>query len=124
MANLQHKICNKKLQKIKTRLICLGSSVFFLANQMLPVASAMTNNDSNLFATANSDDIQTLRSYFAENKADSFIPMNLISKNFELTDYEMLLMSELIKKDVSSRIKNDNEKIDAIKDLVDLQNTL
>ena len=123
MANLQHKIYNNKRKTLKQQLICLGSSIFFLTNQMLPIALATPSNniDSKLFSSASSEEVQSIRKYFTENKTDSFIPMNLLSKGYNLTEYEILLTSELVKKDVSSKIKNESEKIDAIKDIVDLQ---
>ena len=123
MANLQHKIHNNKIKNIKKKIICLGSSIFFLTNQMLPVAlaSPSSNIDSKLFSSASTEEIQTVRKYFTENKTDDFVPMNLLSKGYDLTEYEMLLVSELVKKDVSSKINNENEKIDAIKDILNFQ---
>lgn len=124
MANLQHRIYNNKIKKVKQKIICFGSSIFFLTNQiMLPVALASPSDsiDSKLFSPASAEEVQTVRQYFTGDKTDSFIPMNLLSKGYDLNEYELLLASEFVKKDVASKISNDNEKIDAIKDLVNLQ---
>lgn len=111
-----------KKQNAKKKLLCLGSSLFFLSNQFAPIALAADTQNTNFTAPASAEDIQTLRKYYTEKSSDAFIPMNLISQDFKLNEFEVLIMSEIIKQDLVNRASNKETQDAAISDLVDLQN--
>ena len=55
-----------KKQNTKKKLLCLGSSLFFLSNQFAPIAFAADIQNTNFTAPASAEDIQTLRKYYTE----------------------------------------------------------
>ena len=108
----------KNTETLIKKILCLSSSAFILSNSFAPFVYA----ESNLFQQANDEDIKILKNYFTTGQSNVFLPMNLLEKDFSLNKYEVLLMSELIKQDIEKRVKNENEKNEALRDLVDLQN--
>ena len=107
----------KNFKKIK-KALCLNFSALILSNTFAPFAYA----ENNFFQQANEDDVKILKKYFTTGQSNDFLPMNLLTKDFSLNKYEILLMSELIKQDIEKRVRNVNEKNEALKDLIDLQN--
>ena len=107
--------------KIAKKLLCLSSSIFLLSGQLAPVAYAASEGND-ILNLASDEDIGVLKSAYQNKQTTLPLPTALLSKNFSLNKYEVLVMSELIKEDISSRIKNESEKADALRDLIDLQN--
>ena len=86
-------------RKAKKKLLCLTSGLFLLSNQFAPLAmAASTQESNNIMQTVESEDIQVIRQMYTDGYVDSYIPMNLISKDYSLTRYEMIMMSETVKK--------------------------
>lgn len=119
MANIRQKIHDNKTKRQKERLVCLGSAFFFMSSAYTPVV-AMASPDT-LQQNASTEDISTIKKYFASGQVKETILANLLAKNFELTNYELLLMSEIIRQDIVARTQNETQQADALRDLVDLQ---
>ena len=124
-----HKSKNKKhLKNIRNKAICLSSTLVFLGNQfIIPIAHAeSTNNNadlSNIFSNnIDNSDISLLKGYIKDNKLEDVLSSNLLSKNFNLNAYELLILSELIKSEIINNTQNENERNSILKDLLDLQN--
>lgn len=74
-----------------------------------------------LLERASDEDIQLLKKYYTSNMANSFLPMNLLSKNYPLTVYEALILSDAIKKDAIKKARTPQERTIATGELVSFQ---
>ena len=94
-----------------------------LSGQAIPLAalaSPTDNKSSILLEQAQLEDISALQTCISDSGVKSFVPQNLMLKGFKLNNYEMLVMSELIKRDIQ-QAPDSAAKKEALKNLVDLQ---
>ena len=116
----------KNTQKAKRakKMLSLAAAAMILSGQATPIvamAAQSPQNGSRLLSQASPEDIHNIQSCLLQSNVESFVPQNLMMKNFTLTNYEMLVISEIIKRDIE-KAEDSDEKKAALKNLVDLQN--
>ena len=106
------------------KALSLAVGSVMLLGQMSPLvalAFQKENKPNTLMSQASPADIQRLQDFLYSSDVESFVPQNLIAKGFKLTNYEMLVISELIKRDIQQKASDSDKKYAALNDLVDLQ---
>jgi len=103
------------------KALSLAVGAALLAGQATPFVASASDASNQLLSEASASDIQRLQNDLQKSGADSFAPSNLMSKGFKLTNYEMLVISELIKHDIQQKAQDTDAKYEALNDLVDLQ---
>lgn len=111
-----------KEHRIKQKLMSVAAGICLLSGQAAPVALAAQSASAGLMGTASPQDIQVLKKCLSKDTSTMSVAKNLLSKDFSLTEYEMLVISELIKQDIQKKAGNDEAMTSALKDLADLQN--
>lgn len=107
-------------RRVKEKILSLAAGAMLLSGQAAPVALAAQQGGSGLMSIASVQDIQTLAGCMAEN-GNTFVARNLISKGFSLTNYEMLVISEIIRKDLESKPAGSAEREEALDRVAELQ---
>ena len=109
---------DRKLKKV----LSLTLGTLMLSGQAIPLAAlaSPTDKSSILLEQAQIEDISALQTCISDSGVKSFVPQNLMLKGFKLNNYEMLVMSELIKRDIQ-QAPDSAAKKEALKNLVDLQ---
>ena len=109
-------------KKLKQRILCLCSTAFFMSNQLVPTVTSAEDKSLDLLKDADPADVQLLKKYYTDEKATVPIPMEVFSRDIRLSEYEVLLLSELIRLDIEQGIRSKRLTQNDIKALVDLQN--
>lgn len=109
-------------KKLKRKLLCLCSTAFLMSNQIIPAIASAEDKPLGLLKDADPADVQLLKKYYTDEKASTPIPMEVFSRDIRLNEYEVLLLSELIRLDIEQGIRAKRLATDDINALVELQN--
>lgn len=109
-------------KKLKQRILCLCSTAFLMSNQIIPAITSAEDKPLGLLKDADPADVQLLKKYYTDEKASMPIPMEVFSRDIKLSEYEVLLLSELIRLDIEQSIRAKKLMPSDINTLVDLQN--
>ena len=93
-----------------------------MSNQLVPTVTSAEDKSLDLLKDADPADVQLLKKYYTDEKATVPIPMEVFSRDIRLSEYEVLLLSELIRLDIEQGIRSKRLTQNDIKALVDLQN--
>lgn len=92
-----------------------------LTGQASPAITFAQDDTSVLMQPASMEDVQKIQECISDTGVQSFVAQNLLLKGFSLTNYEMLIMSELVKQEIQKAGDSD-QNIQKINELVELQN--
>lgn len=103
------------------KALCLAIGAALLSGQAAPFAALAAEPTNRLLNEADTSDIERIQECLRKSGVDSYAPENLMGKGFKLTNYEMLVISEIIKRDIQQKAEDSDQKYAALSDLVDLQ---
>lgn len=109
---------NKKMRK---NILCFCSTAFLMSNQVLPAVASAEDKGLNLLKPADPADIQILKKYCTD-ETSSPIPLEIFSEDIGLSEYEVLLLSELLRQNIEQKEQSQQTTKEDLTSLIELQN--